>query len=63
MNEISKKYQCTPAVISLSWLIQNPLVTAPIASATNEAQLAELMQSAEINLTEEDIQTLNKAGE
>jgi aryl-alcohol dehydrogenase-like predicted oxidoreductase len=63
LNEISKKYQCTPAVISLAWLIQNPLVTAPIASATNEGQLAELMQSAKINLTGADIQTLNKAGE
>jgi aryl-alcohol dehydrogenase-like predicted oxidoreductase len=63
LNEISKKYQCSPSAISLAWLIQNPLVTAPIASATNEAQLAELMQSAEINLTEEDILRLNKAGE
>ena len=63
LNEISKKYLSTTPVISLAWLIQNPLVTAPIASATNEPQLTELMQSAEINLAEEDINSLNKAGE
>lgn len=63
LNEISKKYQCSLSAISLAWLIQNTLVTAPIASATNETQLAELMQSAEINLSEEDLHTLTKAGE
>lgn len=60
--DLAKKHGCKPATISLAWLVQNPLVTAPIASATNEGQLQELLQSAKINLGKEDIEKLNKAG-
>ena len=62
LEELSKKYSCSYATISLAWLIQNPLVTAPIASATNETQLKELMQSTEIILDATDIDKLNNAG-
>ena len=62
LEELSKKYSCSYATISLAWLIQNPLVTAPIVSATNETQLKELMQSTEIYLSESDIDKLNAAG-
>ena len=61
LEELSKKYSCSYATISLAWLIQNPLVTAPIASATNETQLKELMQSTEIILDATDIDKLNNA--
>lgn len=62
LEELSKKYSCSYATISLAWLIQNPLVTAPIASATNETQLKELMQSTEIILDATDVDKLNNAG-
>ncbi len=60
LKELSEKYHCSYATISLAWLIQNPLVTAPIASATDQKQLYELMQSVDTNLNEEDIRRLNK---
>lgn len=59
---ISAKYQCSFATIALAWILKNPLVTAPIASATNETQLSELMKSANIKLNQEDINLLNAAG-
>lgn len=62
LKELSTKYNCPQASISLAWLIQKPLVTAPIASATNEVQLLELIRSTEIVLTESDIQLLDEAG-
>jgi aryl-alcohol dehydrogenase-like predicted oxidoreductase len=62
LNDLSEKYKSSPACISLAWLIQNPLITAPIASATNKSQLHELMQSTEINLSNEDLELLTKAG-
>ena len=34
----------TPAQVALAWLIAQPRVTAPIASATSLAQLNEIMQ-------------------
>lgn len=60
LKELSEKYKCSFATISLAWLIQNPLVTAPIASATDSQQLNELMQAVNINLNEGDIRRLNK---
>jgi aryl-alcohol dehydrogenase-like predicted oxidoreductase len=62
LKELSGKYQCSFATISLAWLIQNPLVTAPIASATDKKQLNELMESVNMNLSEEDLKRLNKTG-
>lgn len=62
LHELSHKYHCTPAAISLAWIIQNPLITAPIASATKEEQLEELMQSATVQLSKEDVDLLNECG-
>ncbi len=47
--------------IALAWLIARPSVTAPIASATSLAQLAELIRSTEIRLDRDTIETLNQA--
>lgn len=62
LNELSKKYTCSYATISLAWLIQNPLIAAPIASATNGKQLNELMQAPDLKLSPQDIEQLNNAG-
>ena len=62
LNEVSDEQGYSPAAVALAWLIQHPLVTAPIASATKENQLEELMQAAEISLSANDIEKLNEAG-
>ena len=62
LEEISENYNSSPAAISLAWLIKNPLVTAPIVSATNKKQLDEIMQAVELNLSHEDMEKLNAAG-
>ncbi len=43
--------------------MQHPLVSGPIASATKEKQLNDLMQAAEITLFGSDVERLNEAGE
>ena len=63
LKDLANKYHCSFATISLSWLIQNPLIAAPIASATDEEQLKELMQSADLKLDEYDIKRINKTGD
>lgn len=60
IKHLSKKYNCTPATISLAWLIQNPLVTAPIASATNHTQLKELMRAPDKILSPPDLRMLDE---
>ncbi|MEO8820003.1 MAG: aldo/keto reductase [Ginsengibacter sp.] len=62
LKDLSKIYNSSFAAISLAWLIQNPLIAAPIASATDEKQLDELMQSADLNVSEEDMERLNRTG-
>ena len=61
LNDVAEKYKVTPATISLAWIIAQPAIAAPIASATNEEQLKELMKSVEINLKTEDLEKLNEA--
>jgi aryl-alcohol dehydrogenase-like predicted oxidoreductase len=45
----------------LAWLLARPSVTAPIASATNLNQLAEIIAATEIKLDREAIDLLNQA--
>jgi aryl-alcohol dehydrogenase-like predicted oxidoreductase len=49
--------------VALAWLIARPGVTAPIASATSSAQLAELVAAAELVLDAESMRSLDRASE
>jgi aryl-alcohol dehydrogenase-like predicted oxidoreductase len=61
LDEVAARYEAKPGQIALAWLIARPSVTAPIASATNLEQLAELVEAAEIELDAESIQKLDAA--
>jgi aryl-alcohol dehydrogenase-like predicted oxidoreductase len=47
--------------VALAWLLAQPEITAPIASATNEKQLADLAEAAKLKLGAESIQKLDDA--
>ena len=61
LDDISAEHSATPVQIALAWLIARPSITAPISSATSPEQLKELLGSAEISLTEDDIKKLDEA--
>ncbi len=61
LDEVSPRYQATPAQTALAWLLARPSVTAPIASATSLDQLAALIKATEITLDREAIDALDKA--
>lgn len=61
LDDVSKRYNTSQAAVALAWLISQPGITAPIASATNTEQLDELLQCVEIDLKEEDVQQLCEA--
>ncbi|MGE0223160.1 MAG: aldo/keto reductase [Acetobacteraceae bacterium] len=61
LDDVAKRYNAKPGQIAIAWLIARPSVTAPIASATNMEQLAELMKAAEIKLDEAAIEQIDKA--
>ncbi|MGD2186283.1 MAG: aldo/keto reductase [Desulfobacterales bacterium] len=63
LNRMAQQHNMTPAQIALSWLISQPTITAPIASATNLDQLKELIEAATIELNPSAIDQLNQASE
>ena len=61
LDKVAARYSATPAQVSLAWLMARSSVTAPIVSATNLTQLAEILKAAQLKLTREDIATLDAA--
>ena len=61
LDQVAKRYEAKPGQIAVAWLIARPSVTAPIVSATNLEQLAELVEAAEIELDAESIQKIDAA--
>jgi aryl-alcohol dehydrogenase-like predicted oxidoreductase len=61
LDEEAARLQASPAQLALAWLIARPDVTAPIASATNLAQLDELVKASVLKLDAQAIAALDKA--
>jgi aryl-alcohol dehydrogenase-like predicted oxidoreductase len=61
LDEVAHARGSTPARVALAWLLARPGITAPIASATNEKQLADLAAATMLKLDAESIQKLNAA--
>ena len=61
LDEIARRCNATPAQVSLAWLVSRPGVTAPIASATNLAQLDELLRATTLKLDADATQALERA--
>jgi aryl-alcohol dehydrogenase-like predicted oxidoreductase len=59
--QIADAHGATPAQVALAWLIAQPLVTAPIASATSLTQLNDIMAAPWLKLTEADLNALDRA--
>ena len=60
LDEVANAHGSTPARVALAWLIAQPGITAPIASATNEKQLADLAEAAKLKLDAESIRKLDE---
>ena len=63
LDRVARRYDATAAQISLAWLIAQPGITAPIASATNLDQLTEMLGATEMKLDNEAMEILNRASE
>jgi len=62
MDEVAEETGGAHAEIALAWLRQKPGVTAPIASATSERQLASLVKAMTLELPEAAMAKLDAAG-
>lgn len=55
---VAEETGATRAQVALAWLLSKPGVVAPIIGASREEQLEELLQAADLTLTEEQIAEL-----
>jgi aryl-alcohol dehydrogenase-like predicted oxidoreductase len=58
--EIAGSQHTTPARVALAWLLAQPGVTAPIASATNDKQLDDLIAAADLKLDDASLSRLDE---
>jgi aryl-alcohol dehydrogenase-like predicted oxidoreductase len=61
MDQVAAETGAALATISLAWLMAQPAVTAPIASATSVEQLNELTAALELTLSLDQIAGLDSA--
>ncbi len=63
LDQLAKQLHATAAQVALAWLMARRTVTAPIASATNLAQLKELIGATKLELDEASMKLLNRASD
>lgn len=61
LDKVAGEHGVSQATVAIAWLLHKPGVTAPIASATSSAQLEDLLKSANLALTPEDMNLLDDA--
>jgi aryl-alcohol dehydrogenase-like predicted oxidoreductase len=60
LNEIASEKNCTTAQLALSWLLAQGEDIIPIFGTKNRTRLEENLKSLDVNLSEEDLQRINK---
>jgi aryl-alcohol dehydrogenase-like predicted oxidoreductase len=61
LDEVSKQANAKPASVALAWLLAQPTITAPIASATSIEQLEDLFAAVDLKLDAAALNKLNQA--
>ena len=62
MDSVAAETGATLAQVALAWLIAQPGVTAPIASATSADQIADLLPAMTLDLSKDQLARLDAAG-
>jgi len=61
LDAVAQRHGARPGEVALAWLLAQPGVTAPIASATSLEQLQGLVRAAKLSLTAQDVRELDAA--
>lgn len=61
LDDVAAGHRAKPAQVALAWLMAQPHVAAPIASATSVDQLGELLAAATLQLSAADLRQLGEA--
>jgi aryl-alcohol dehydrogenase-like predicted oxidoreductase len=62
LDQVAKRHNARSAEVALAWVMAQPGVTAPIASATSVEQVRSLIRAASLNLEVADLALLNGTG-
>ncbi len=61
VRDVADDHDATPAQVSMAWLLAHPAVTAPVTGARTVEQLNGTLGAAELELTDEEFERLDKA--
>lgn len=61
LDDLAAKHEVSQAAVALAWLIHQPNVTAPIASATKSSHLKAFVEAVQMKPEPEDLQLLQSA--
>ena len=61
LDAVSERHAVEPATIAMAWLMAQPTIAAPIASATSLTQLRTIAAGAEVVLSAADLAALDQA--
>ena len=61
LDDVASRHRATPAQVAIAWLLAQPTVTAPIASATSVEQLHDILAAAQLPLDAHDLAALASA--
>ncbi len=63
LDEAAQRSGSSPARVAIAWVMAQPAITAPIASASNLAQLDELVQASQLTLDAPTMELLDRASQ
>ena len=63
LDSVAANHGVPVSAVALSWLLAQPTVQAPIASARSLEQLAELLPMADLKLGSDELDELTRASE
>jgi aryl-alcohol dehydrogenase-like predicted oxidoreductase len=61
LDQAAQRTGATPGQVAIAWVMAQPAVTSPIASATSLPQLQELVRAAQLRLDDETLRSLDRA--
>ncbi len=61
LDTVAARRSASAAAVALAWLMARPSITAPIASATRLDQIEDLVRATQLDLDQDDIETLDRA--
>lgn len=59
LEQVSQRHRVQPAAVAIAWVLRNPQVSAPIASATKAKHLDAFEQAVRLELSDVDLEELD----